>query len=459
MAEGNLEVRMKRVYFRALAFSVILLFVPWSLSGQARIQTQDEPSRPSAQAKTYIISGKVTFSGSPARYIVMTGLPGNPLTDPDGRYSATVESDWTGTVTPTLPGARFSPVQKTYLYVGADKPGQNYVLTSKYEPVCFYKHLLLFYPNSDVDYIQGGVHRHYSGSLASSHREVITGSFKNIPYLTIDGSGNTVFSTVDIKVIDRPLTTITPLFDHSYWVEPGDIQSDLDTYAPEHKYDSVYIVWNSGPMESEYWGLGGVLLGTDSKKTIYSCFIAGAESWWNAAAAVQANIGGVFLHEWLHGVCAFYRDLGFAMPERDADGGDLHGYSSNTPEGWQVYYRDLMQGKVWEPSESRYTGISPDVWNDRSSSGHHGIFGQVLTETEEPLPGVILEFTNGVKAVTSGSGGYYFQIVPDAWSGKVTPSLAPYLFNPPLWAYSGVMMNQSALDFVGVLFELAFALR
>lgn len=442
---------MKRALLKALAFFLAVSTASYGLSGQTQIPTRKEPSRPRTQASTYRISGRVTISGTPARFIVMTGLPGNPLTNRHGQYSALVESDWTGTVTPTLPGARFRPIQRTYVYVKADQPDQDYTISRPSAPVCFYKHLLLLYPNSDISYYQDGAGRQYTGSLTSSHQEAIVDSFKNIPYLTIDQSGNTVFSSLDIKVIGRALTTISPIFDHSYWVEPGDIQSDLDSYAPEGRYDSVHVVWNSGPMASEYWGLGGMLLGMGPKKTTYSCLIAGAEWWWVDANAVQANIGGVFLHEWLHGVCAFYRSLGYAMPERDADGAELHGYTNTTPEGWAPYYRDLMQGKVWEPSLGRYTGIGPRVWNDNSTSRHHGVYGQILTERGAPLPGVKLKFANRVSTVSTRKGGYYFQIVPDGWSGTVTPSLAPFLFNPPLWIFAGVFSNQPVLDFVAIL--------
>lgn len=442
---------MKRAIFKSLAFFLAASIAPSGLSGQTRIPTRKEPSWARPQAGTYRISGRVIFSGIPARYIVMTGLPGNPLTDRDGRYAALVEHNWTGTVTPTLPGVRFRPVQRTYAYVQADQPNQDYATSRPNAPVCFYKHLLLFYPQSHLSYYQGGTIRQYAGSLAPSHQVAIINSFKNMAYLTIDGSGNTVFSSLDIKVVGRALETISPIFDHSYWVEPDDIQSDLDLYAPEGKYDSVHVVWNSGPMESEYWGLGGMLLGTGPKKTTYSCLIAGAEWWWVDVNAVPVNIGGVFLHEWLHGVCAFYRSQGHAIPEGDADGAELHGYTNTTPEGWAPYYRDLMQGKVWEPSLGRYAGVGPRVWNDNSTGRHHGIYGQIRTERGAPLPGVKLRFTNRVRAVSTGKGGYYFQVVPDGWSGTVTPSLSSFLFHPPLWVFAGVFSNQPLLNFVGIL--------
>ena len=40
------------------------------------------------------------------------------------------------------------------------------------------------------------------------------------------------------------------------------------------------------------------------------------------------------------------------MPERDADGGELHGYVRSPTAGWTEYYRDLMNGNVLEEEES-----------------------------------------------------------------------------------------------------------
>jgi hypothetical protein len=83
----------------------------------------------------------------------------------------------------------------------------------------------------------------------------------------------------------------------------------------------------------------------------------GASKWTNDATyAAIANApssawrnearGEVWLHEWLHGVCAHFAQRGHVMPERDADGGELHGYVRSPTAGWTEYYRDLMNGNV-----------------------------------------------------------------------------------------------------------------
>jgi hypothetical protein len=68
-------------------------------------------------APTYTISGTVTVgtaSGPPLEGVVMTGLPGDPTTNVSGQYTATVNSGWSGTVTPTLDHYHFIPPSQPY---------------------------------------------------------------------------------------------------------------------------------------------------------------------------------------------------------------------------------------------------------------------------------------------------------------------------------------------------------
>jgi hypothetical protein len=73
---------------------------------------------------TYVISGSVGVSG-----VVMNGLPGNPVTNENGYYTATVEYGWSGTVTPTKEGYTFEPDNKTYAKVTSEQANQSYTAT------------------------------------------------------------------------------------------------------------------------------------------------------------------------------------------------------------------------------------------------------------------------------------------------------------------------------------------
>ena len=51
----------------------------------------------------------------------MSGLPGNPVTDASGNYTATVGYGWAGTVTPTKTGFTFEPANMVYSNVTANQ--------------------------------------------------------------------------------------------------------------------------------------------------------------------------------------------------------------------------------------------------------------------------------------------------------------------------------------------------
>jgi len=76
---------------------------------------------------TYTISGAVsTFVGTGIADVMMSGLPGNPGTSPDGSYVGTVPHGWTGVVSPMKSGYSFSPGFMSYIDVTSDHTGQNY---------------------------------------------------------------------------------------------------------------------------------------------------------------------------------------------------------------------------------------------------------------------------------------------------------------------------------------------
>jgi hypothetical protein len=99
---------------------------------------------------TYRISGDVGLEG-----VFMQGLPGDPITDARGFYTATVPHGWTGTVTPTKPGCSFHPPSRMYRGVNADSEGHRYEVVSlrAVTPPSFTgdSSQVLVIPTSDVD--------------------------------------------------------------------------------------------------------------------------------------------------------------------------------------------------------------------------------------------------------------------------------------------------------------------
>ena len=58
--------------------------------------------------------------------VLMDGLPGQPTTDEDGRYSAQIPTGWSGEVTPIRSGYLFEPPRRAYFNFISDKPDEDF---------------------------------------------------------------------------------------------------------------------------------------------------------------------------------------------------------------------------------------------------------------------------------------------------------------------------------------------
>lgn len=82
-------------------------------------------------AKTYEMSGRVTLDGAGLPGVVLSGLPGQPVTGADGSYSTIVPFHWSGVVVPTLAGYVFSPESRSYSEVGMSRVEESYTAAQK----------------------------------------------------------------------------------------------------------------------------------------------------------------------------------------------------------------------------------------------------------------------------------------------------------------------------------------
>jgi Leucine-rich repeat (LRR) protein len=72
------------------------------------------------------IAGTVLAGGSPLANVLMSGLPGGPVTNSSGVYDTSVAAGWSGTVTPSLQGYTFEPASRSYTNLTADQLSQDY---------------------------------------------------------------------------------------------------------------------------------------------------------------------------------------------------------------------------------------------------------------------------------------------------------------------------------------------
>ncbi len=99
---------------------------------------------------TYTIFGYVWTSDSTGiDSVTLSGLPGDPLTDSTGYYTATVDCGWSGVVTPTKFGYTFAPESTSYSAVTDDQE-TNY--TGTFRKLIIWGHVL-----SDGEGVEGVV--------------------------------------------------------------------------------------------------------------------------------------------------------------------------------------------------------------------------------------------------------------------------------------------------------------
>lgn len=185
-------------------------------------------------------------------------------------------------------------------------------------------------------------------------------SLGGFPALVDKLTSGVVRIDTSVQEISRPLRSLTLRETNEFWPSPDDTGIELDRLAGNGKCDSVFVFWpqhdfgSGSSVPGSAWGLG---MGASAwtRRTTYAVVSNASSSAWRNEAR-----GEVWLHEWLHGVCHHFGVQGYLMPQRDADGAQLHGYQRSAKEGWTGYYRDLMSGRVVE--QGKMLGIPRLAW-------------------------------------------------------------------------------------------------
>jgi len=218
------------------------------------------------------------------------------------------------------------------------------------------------YRNTDVDYVEDGVTKHMTTSLSQADIDKALARFDRFIQYVPDYSANEANIDATVVHVARPVQSITAIGE-SYWLSPADIAADLDTYAPTGTYDSVEALWqpcseSTGKCIPPFsWG-ASIPASDWSNGATYASMIFGWSVWWDW----EADSAHLYLHEWLHGVMDFYASRGFSLPQGGLDSAGEHGYVKSPIDGWEAWYRDVMTGRVWEPTLGIYTGITAEAW-------------------------------------------------------------------------------------------------
>ena len=111
--------------------------IKWGWSGTVKPEREGYTFDPQTKSFTNVTSDQVlNFTAGPITYTIagtvgmegvrMSGLPGEPVTGPDGSYSVKVPFGWGSVVRPMKDGFEFTPDQKQYEAVKREFPREVY---------------------------------------------------------------------------------------------------------------------------------------------------------------------------------------------------------------------------------------------------------------------------------------------------------------------------------------------
>lgn len=406
----------------------------------------------------HAISGYVrTSQGTGIDGVTLSGLPGSPSTNSNGYYSATVDSGWSGTVTPDKTGYSFSPASRSYSDVGSPQSGQDYTgseLTNGISGVIrtsggsgisgvtmnglpgspvtdndgYYSGTVPYGFSGVVTPSKGGYSfspssRTYSNVTANQAGQDYTGT--EITYVisgTVqDSESNRISGVIMDGLPGSPVTdgngyySATVPSDWSGTVAP--IEASYTFSPPSILYSNV----DSDQANQDYTGSSGSLV------------------YYAISGYIKTSAGGGIEGVALSGIGG--------TVTTDSDGY----YHTTVPSGFSGTVTPSHEAYSFDPPTRSYSDVSFDQL-DQNYTGAirtYTLSGYVQTEDGNGIRGVILNGLPGIPI--TDSDGYYSDAVPYGFSGDVTPSKTGYSLTPLFREYVHVTSPQSDQDYEGLL--------
>ncbi|MGA2323554.1 MAG: hypothetical protein ABSG22_06875 [Sedimentisphaerales bacterium] len=370
---------------------------------------------------TFTISGTAGQSG-----VTMNGLPGMPVTDENGKYTATVNYGFSGAVTPTKEGYVFQPADKKYDPVTTNQTNQDYSAKVKTFTI--------------------------SGTIG------VDGVVMNgLPGNPVTKGGGLYTATVDYGFSG----TITPAKE-GYNFEPANrIYAKTTGNQTNQSYTAALITLTI----SGTTGTGGVVMNglpgnpVTNENGNYTAIVSygfrgtatptkegyifdPANKKYDPVTANQANqdYNAKLKTFTISGTTGMDGVVMNGLPGNPViSGGGL--YTATVDYGFSGTITPAKEGYNFEPSNRTYAKITNDQTNQSYTaalitltiSGSAGESGVVMNG----LPGNPITDNRGDYSVTVNYG----------WTGAVTPTKEGYVFQPADKKYDPVTANQKSQDY------------
>ena len=378
------------------------------------------------------VSGTITTSGgSPASNVqVFYGPLTSVVTDAAGKYSVTVPSPWTGTISPTQVGQYFTPASQTYTAITTDQT-QNYTVSGA----------ILF----------TGTVLNTGGSALAGVR--LTASSGHTATTLADGTyslylPNPFTGTVAASLTGYTFSTVSPF-----------VAVTVDT--PLVNFTGTAALSISGRVTLNALGLAGATI-TLSTGQVAQTDVNGNYTVWATApftGNVTATATGYFLSPTafnLVGAATNQAGVNFtAVPAIPITGQILAGgsplanvavtlsngagsvitnasgiYSATVPSRWTGTITPTLAGYTFTPALRNLTNVTVAPAAQNFTAAAVFTISGGVTNGATPLANVRLTFSNAGGTATTTAAGTYTITLPAGWTGTITPVLRGYTFGP-----------------------------
>ncbi len=415
----------------------------------------DPVSRPYKQVTKSIpndnykaVEVKFTISGSVgAPDVVMQGLPGNPKSGPDGRYSAEVRYGSPKLkVVPTKEGHEFSPPEMDYDMVLNSYENQDYQVTILQYTISGSAGmpgvLMKGFPE-EVTTDQDGF---YTATIAHGWSGKVTPekpgfSFNpaSRPYTKVvadteaqDYSGTEVLLTIEGTISGVGEVELSGFPQGPVTTNDKGFYSQKVPYGFSDTITPVKEGYSFQPANHPYESIK-----TDQRKQDFK----GEKITYEISG--NTGEGGVVL-----------KGLGLSGSVVSKGDGS---YSVKVPYNWEGTVTPNKAGFTFQPPEQRYLGVLASQTNQDYSAqvNQYGISGKVVDKTGSPIEDVQIVADGQVEPVLTDAEGIFEILINHGWKGKITPQKAGYTFTPGMKSFdvavTSPLANQSIVGEVKVL--------
>jgi len=390
--------------------------------------TVDQPIQDySATMLTFTISGTAGMAG-----VQMKGLPGNPVTDQNGYYTAVVDYGFSGTVEPTMDGWSFTPASKIYTKVNSDRLNESYIGEMVKLTISGTTRL----PGVVMNGLEGNpvtgpdgsykvtVNYGWSGTvMPTKDGYTFTPETKQYPAVTKDMT-NENYTGAEITFVISGSTTVPGVTLQGL---PGRtvMSGQSGTYSAKVKYGWKGTVT---PMKTGY---------DFEPPNIQYDNVLGDQTNQSYSPVVQKRtISGQILSQKGQPVADVFvlaESGGSATTDSNGE------YSLTVDYGWPGKITPTKEGYTFNPSTKPYTPVTSDQTRQNFSA-----IVQMFTIKDTlntPIPGVTItakDNTGTVATTTTNSKGEFSVKVPYGWTGEIIPTKEGLMFNPPSQTYTNV---------------------